>query len=365
MNLLLNGKFLGRIPTGVDRYALEISARVFDKLPRGSEPPTIALPHHAKLNTEAAGRFGRAHFSRSAVRVGAIIWEQAILPFLDRKKLLLSLCNIGPVLRRNQCVMIADGQFLTQAHAYSWAFRTWYRFALPLLARRARYLLTISEFSKSELEALGVFPKGKAQVVPCGIDHVQSIIPDSSILTRLAIEDQGYMLMIGSRARHKNVVPLLQALRGHLPEGARIVVAGGGNSKVFADDGLAASDEIIIAGRVTDEELVALYRGARAFLFPSLTEGFGLPPAEAMVLGCPVIASDRGAIPEVMGDACLYADPLDWKAWVTAIDRLWNDADLRHQLVRKGDVQAQKWTWDRAADRLMAVLENRNLDDEE
>lgn len=356
MKLLLNGKFLGRPMTGVDRYALEIAACLSSQAAAGGDTLRIAVPPGAFLDDATLARLGNAQLVRSSFGRRAMLWEQIVLPFIARNRLLLSLCNIGPLVRQNQCLMIADGQFVTQGQSYSWAFRTWYRFALPVLARRAKYLITISEYSRVELERLDVFPKGKAQIVPCGVDHVRRIVPDDAIFQKIGIAPQGYLLVIGSRARHKNVVPMLQALRAKLPQGARIVVAGGGNSKVFADDGLVANDDIVLAGRVSDEELVALYSHARAFLFPSLTEGFGLPPAEAMALGCPVIASDRGAIPEVMGDACLYADPSDWQGWIEAINRLWDDADLRADLVARGYKRADLWTWDKAAEKLKAAI---------
>lgn len=361
MKLLLNGKFLGRPLTGVDRYAIELASRISVRLAAKRQHLGVALPasvaHRIKLphQLQGAQAVSSPDFGKPA------LWEQLVLPFVRNGSMLLSLCNIGPLFRANQCVMIADAQFITQASSYSWMFRTWYRLALPVLARRAKLVVTISQYSLQELERFQVIPAGKGHVVPCGIDHVHDIVPDLDVLDRHGLTAGSFLLMIGSRARHKNVGPVLAALRGKLPGGARIVLVGGGNSRIFADEGIEPGHDVLMTGRVTDEELVALYQNARAFLFPSLTEGFGLPPAEAMALGCPVIATDRGAVPEVMGDACIYVDPSDGAAWVDAVRRVWDDPALRADLTAKGLVRAQAWTWDRAADHLMALLADHRM----
>lgn len=352
MRIALNGRFMARPFTGVDRYALETTVRLNAMLVKNGERLDIFLPHGAIVPPSIIARMAGAQFVYSKSISRSSIWEQLWLPWAARKHLLLSLCNIGPLLQRRQFVAIHDAQFITQPASYSWKFRSWYRLALWVLARVSCELLTVSNFSKIELESLGVAPRGKAVVVPNGLDHVHDIVPDLDVLDRHGLTAGSFLLMIGSRARHKNVGPVLAALRGKLPEGARIVLVGGGNARIFADEGIEPGDDVLMTGRVTDEELVALYQNARAFLFPSLTEGFGLPPAEAMALGCPVIATDRGAVPEVMGDACIYVDPSDGAAWVDAARRVWDDPALRADLTAKGLVRAQAWTWDRAADAL-------------
>jgi glycosyltransferase involved in cell wall biosynthesis len=145
--------------------------------------------------------------------------------------------------------------------------------------------------------------------------------------------------------------------------GVRLVIVGGADPRVFAAQAAAggASDTgaaapVVRAGRVDDAALKALYLGAQGLVFPSLDEGFGLPPLEAMALGCPVVAARAGAVPEVCGDAALYFDPRDPQDMAAALRRLLDDAPLRATLAEAGRQRAASWTWSLAAHRLAALL---------
>jgi glycosyltransferase involved in cell wall biosynthesis len=150
---------------------------------------------------------------------------------------------------------------------------------------------------------------------------------------------------------------LISAVTGKLPIGVKLVIAGGGNTKVFQDSEIHAGDDVVLAGRVSDEELVALYGNAYALIFPSLTEGFGLPPIEAMRCGCPVISSTGGALPEICGDAAIYADPKDGDAWVNAIQTLWADSAGRAELIAKGSKRCLKYSWEQSARQVLKILD--------
>ncbi|PHY22899.1 hypothetical protein CSW59_00490 [Caulobacter sp. BP25] len=142
------------------------------------------------------------------------------------------------------------------------------------------------------------------------------------------------------------------------PAGAPpLIVAGGGNSRVFADAGLSPPPGVRLIGRVSDEELRSLYTNAIAFVFPSLTEGFGLPPLEAMLCDCPAIVSSAAAIPEVCGEAALYVDPQDQAAWTRAMIDIAQSADRREALIVAGRERAGQFTWDRSARLLLKYLE--------
>jgi glycosyltransferase involved in cell wall biosynthesis len=135
-----------------------------------------------------------------------------------------------------------------------------------------------------------------------------------------------------------------------------LVIAGGGNPGVFGDAGIAPTEDVRLLGRVSDQELRALYENAMALIFPSITEGFGLPPVEAMFCGCPVIASAGGAVPEVCDGAALSVDPMDMEGWSTAMTRLTDDPDLRISLKRAGTQRSKAFTWRRAAETLLQHL---------
>tara|TARA_R110002051_G_scaffold325809_1_gene431562 strand:+ start:3483 stop:4262 length:780 start_codon:yes stop_codon:yes gene_type:complete len=233
---------------------------------------------------------------------------------------------------------------------------------LPKLARTAGVVVTVSEHSKKQLESLGIVPVGKTHVIPNGGDHILRVKADNHILKRFGLNSHGYILAVGSLATHKNLELLTRAARARGPHVLDLVIAGGGNPAVFAQSGLTEGGGVRVLGRVTDGELRALYQKARALAFPSITEGFGLPPLEAMNCGCPVVASTGGAIPEACGKAALYVDPGDQEAWTAALERIERDEALRIALIEKGYRQAAQLTWRTSAIQVLTLLAQTERD---
>ncbi len=163
------------------------------------------------------------------------------------------------------------------------------------------------------------------------------------------------MLAVGSRTPNKNFTGVARAaaLLGEL--GYKVVAAGGSNSRVF--NGVELDNEsLVLAGYVTDGELRALYEGAACFVFPSLYEGFGLPPLEAMLCGCPVIVSDRASLPEVCGQAALYCNPDDPMDIAAKLRRVLTSYSLQQELREAGRARAREFSWGRAAAQLEDLL---------
>lgn len=348
--LVLNARFLMRPPTGVDRVATELMCALNDLgLPKGLDKWRGVRPSGSvALPAERAQAIAR-QVQPSASRFDGHLWEQLVLGYADPEAWLLSLCNVGPVLRRKQIVMFHDAQIFRTPESYGRPFRTWYRAMQPRLGKRAAMVLTVSEHSKAELEHFGVVPAGKTRVVPNGGDHILRVPPDHRILRKQGLEQNGYFLTIGSLAPHKNIDLLVKAASARQDRSLPLVIAGGGNAGVYAEAGIAPSEDIRPIGRVTDSALRALYENAIALVFPSLTEGFGLPPIEAMFCGCPVIASTGGAVPEVCGNAAYYVDPMDRTGWTNAMTDLAQDPLLRQRLIREGTERAAAFTWAKAA----------------
>jgi glycosyltransferase involved in cell wall biosynthesis len=262
--------------------------------------------------------------------------------------------------------MIHDAQVWDAPESYSHGFRIAYRLLLPVIARTARHVLTVSKFAKSRLEALRIVPRGKTHVILNGADHMDRITADPSTLHRYRLTEKGYILAIGNLAPHKNLAMLIKAAAARSPGAPDLVVAGGMNSNVFAEAGLSFGNGVRFIGRVRDTELKALYEGALALAFPSLTEGFGLPPVEAMSCGCPVLATTGGAVPEVCGEAAHYVDPNSPADWTSALEQIALDSELRLTLSRHGRERCLVFTWAKAADhlpffsRLQRVLQTDN-----
>lgn len=360
-NLLLNGRFLTRQMTGVDRVAAELSLAISQLV---AERPggrlRIALPAQdvpAGISGSAAAEALMDLPRLENLRGKGYFWEQVSLLTAARDDWLLNLCNMGPVLRRHQVSMIHDAQVFTQPQAYSRAFRTIYHTLLPRIGARSALVLTVSDFSRKELEQHGVVPEGKATVVHNGVDHIDRIAADTTTLARKGLTEGEYFLALGSMAPHKNLPMLTELANGLGPEMPPLVLAGGGNPRVFADAGISESGKVRILGRVTDGELKALYQGAMALVFPSLTEGFGLPPLEAMANGCPTIVTTGGAVPEVCAEASIYAAPDDPRAWRKAMEAVANDPERRARMRAEGLKRAQHFTWKRAAEITLKAIE--------
>lgn len=361
MRIILNGRFFSRPVTGVERLALELTRAMRPLLAAQSLPDIeIAVPAGTSLQKGIEVLGVPTPTVHNIGRLGGHPWEQVELARAMPDAWLLNLCNTGPIGRRRQALMICDAQVVLHPESYSRAFRWWYRVMMALASRRAAAVFTISEFSKAQLERFGLVPRGKAHVLKLGVDHLDSVVSDPSILARHGLALQPYILAIGSLARHKNLAMLVDAFaEARLPQ-VNLVVAGGGNSRVFRDAGLREASNIHFLGRVSDGELKALYGSALAFACPSLSEGFGFTPLEAMAMGCPVVATTGGAVPEVCGDAAVYADPLDRSTWRDALRTVVDDATLRVDLAQRGRVRASLFTWREAARQMLTVLEKHD-----
>lgn len=353
-----NARFLMRKATGVDRVATElISSTLSAGLSDRKDDAILLRPKGEIVSERERPKILLANTHATKIGLSGHLWEQLELPSETQSDLLISLCNIGPLRHKNHVVMMHDAQAFRQPEAYSRAFRTLYQFIQPRLGHKARRILTVSEHSKRELEHFNIVPKDKAIVVPNGADHVLRLESDTKILERHGLESDGYFLALGSLAPHKNLKMLIDAANERRDRSLPLVIAGGGNESVFSNNGLNPSEHVKMLGRVSDSELRALYEGARALLFPSLTEGFGLPPAEAMTLGCPVIASTGGAIPEVTADAAINLSPNESTPWTEAMNLIQRNSSLRQELVEKGRERSEKFTWAKSADKFMNILD--------
>jgi len=237
----------------------------------------------------------------------------------------------------------------------------YFRFQMIRLPRIADSLVTVSEHSATMLGQNLKIPKNTIEIVYNGIDP---IFFDDTIKTR---GDLGaYILFVGGFEFRKNPERLLLAFKQLKQKGLKesLVLVGSttANSKLYLDlPGLIKKyeleDEVKVLGKSSsDRELVALYKGARLFVFPSIIESFGVPPLEAMACGCPVAAARAGAIPEVVGDAALLFDPYDIGAIANKISIGLKDQALRQELIAKGNKRVRKFSWQKSARKLIGIF---------
>lgn len=347
---IVNARFLTQPVTGVQRHAIEVSKwlRRMDRSIRFLSPRgVIHRELAAQLGAEQVGRF-TGH-----------VWEQFELNQHVGASPLIGLCNAGPLYRRRQVVTLHDAAPFSVPEAYSLLYRSWYKFSATALGRRAHTVMTDSEFSKQELrEQVGIVPS-KIQVVSLGHEHVFDHAADHSIITRNGLGDGPFLLAVGSRSPHKNFAALVHALERIGAVDFRVVIAGGINPRVHAgsaDNTLPGNVSHI--GFVTDAELRALYEQAAAYVHPAYYEGFGLPPLEAMALGCPVICSNAASLSEVCGEAAAYFDPRDVAALASIIVAVMSDDARRKQLSELGRARARDFRWKRSAQRILELAQS-------
>jgi glycosyltransferase involved in cell wall biosynthesis len=252
--------------------------------------------------------------------------------------------------------VIHDAAVFDHPEAYTPAFGRWYRALFRHLARRGDALMTVSAFSQQRLAAALGVPPARLGRLPLGADHLRHTAPDLRVLEAHGLTRAPYVLAVGSANPTKNLAALVRAW-AHLPAGAqRLVIAGGRHGAVFADEPGADPAGVLRLGAVDDAALVALYQHAQVLVFPSVYEGFGLPPLEAMAFGCPVLAARAASLPEVCGDAVAYLSALDADAIAADLQRLLADAGLRDRLRAAGPARAARWTWAAAAEALVAQV---------
>ncbi|MBT0667167.1 glycosyltransferase family 4 protein [Novosphingobium profundi] len=350
--VLINGKFLGAGLNGVHRTAAEFTAQLIGKADKGTHPQIISPRPAPPGSTFASartrvvkGRFGRGQG-----------WEMLTLPRVAQGRLLLNFCNLAPLLHGNSLVMIHDAQTFLFPRDYSGSQAQAYRRLLPWIGRRARRILTVSEFARQSLIRFGIGHPDKIEVVHNGTDHLLRHSPDSSLLRRFGLADESYVLVLGSTKEYKNMRTVFDALRDPLPGGQRLVIAGGPPAQAYRNKGWEPPASAVFTGFVSDAELRALYLGASVFLFPSLTEGFGLPPVEAMQCRTPVVAAAAGAMPEICGQGALLVAPQDSRAYRDATLAILDNRELADALIARGQQRAAHFTWDRAGDRLWETV---------
>lgn len=353
----INGRFLTQATTGVQRYALEMVRAIDRQL---ATRPALRDRYAFTLLTprNTSRTLSLQHIRVLSIgRLSGHAWEQLELPVLAGQRLILNLGNTAP-LRAAGIVVIHDASVFAIPQAYSFAFRAWYRTLIPLLGRRARLILTVSAFSRSELITRAHIPPTKVRIVPEGSEHVLQTPADDAIFGRVAVQPGRYILAVGSYSPHKNLQGVLQAVARLGSSGLPVVAAGGVNSKIFKEAPEFNRASFHATGYVTDSELRALYENAACLVYPSLYEGFGLPPLEAMTCGCPTVVARTASLPEICGDAVLYCDPRDPEDIAKQIRLLLENPARRAQLRDRGIARARHFTWERASTALLELLED-------
>lgn len=354
IDIVINGRFLARPMTGVERYALELLRALDDTLARDAQAMGVRCVLAVPSNGPKESPFSQIPIAWRG-RLKGMAWEHLELPLHAKGSLILGLCSTGPFWVRHQVVAIHDATPARMPQAFGRLFRLWYRVLMPVLGCMARRIITVSRFSAAEIEHVYAIPADKVSVVYGSGEHIlRKAVAVDGVPSPPGI-DAPFVLAVGTTAKHKNMDLIFRL--GDRLERRRytIAVAGGLNAKIFEGSRASGSENIQMLGYVSDEKLIELYSQALCFVFPSKYEGFGLPALEAMSLGCPVVASNIPALREVCGDAALYFDPDDAEGLKQLLDRLAADGQLRDELKRKGFAQARRFSWKSSADQVLKL----------
>lgn len=243
-----------------------------------------------------------------------------------------------------------------------------FRATIPRTARKARKVLTISECSKGDLVEMYGLPEHKVQVIYLGVGSEFKPLPESfdmqSILHKYGIDGR-YFIAVGNLQPRKNLVRLIEAyerMRNNQPEiKTKLVIVG---KRAWKHHPILAlikqsrwSGDIILTGYVPKDDLPILYAGSDGLIYPSIYEGFGLPPLEAMACGVPVVVSDRSSLPEVVGDVGIMINPFDTDSIAAALASLALEPELRKRLSADGIKRASGFSWSKCARETLAVYE--------
>jgi len=334
-SVAINGRWLSKSVTGTQRYALEVSRLLLDD---HTFDATLYVPRGTCIPSWAS------HWRIVELPTNGIMFDQLVLPLMTARSTLLNLSGSATVWRRRQVAVLFDASTYRFPSNFSWRFRLWYRLMFWLTSRRARSLVTISDFCVSELSDVLRLPPERFHIAACGSEHLRAVEPAAPPFS----VPESFVLCVGTLAKRKNLLPVVEALSA--ADITCVVVGAAGTNRIYADAATSfGSDRVIVAGRLSDAEIAWLMQRARCLVFPSFYEGFGLPIVEAQAFGCPVVAANSSSLPEVGRESVLYFNPGDPAEALAKVVDLLNSPPLRDRLIEAGRANAERFQWSSAA----------------
>lgn len=346
--LYINARFLTQKITGVQRFALELSKEIIKQI---NDVIFIVPNMDDVLHLECLNNFniievkgGSGHF-----------WEQVTLPLymLKNKGTLINLCNTAPIFYSNQVVTHHDITYIRFPDSFSFLFRAFYRLVGELVLKKAKAIITVSEFSKAEISEYYKISRDNIFVIHNAVNE--------NFRYTGRIKTGGYILAVSSPAYHKNFHGLIKAFtKSNIKTKLKIIGEASGNFQATERSNIDSRVEFL--GRVDDKSLIELYQNADLFVFPSFYEGFGIPPLEAQSCGCPVVSSSRASLPEVLEKSVIYFNPENEDEIIYAITKVLENSDTADELTERGLRNVKRFSWQKSATDLIKaiMLVNKN-----
>lgn len=340
MKVIINGRFLIHRVTGVERYAREILSEL-DKIiePESIEmavPPEVeGIPVYKNIKIVKTGKLHNR------------LWEHISFPWYvhTQKGVSLNLCNVAP-LPAPGIVCIHDVKVKATPQYFSKIFLLWYDLLLGNATKRAKRIITVSEFSKSEIVKYFKVNPDRITVIPNAWQHYEKIGYDKDALKKYGIEKNNYYFSVCSLEPNKNFKWIAEEAKRN-PDYI-FAVAGSINKKVFADGmGFECPNNMKLLGYISDEEAKTMMRDGKAFLFPTFYEGFGIPPIEAICAGATcLIVSDTEIMHEVLENDANFIDPIKYEYDFDGLKRLKDPNKI-----------LSKYSWEQSAKLLFKTVE--------
>ncbi|MCF7845782.1 MAG: glycosyltransferase family 4 protein [Candidatus Peribacteraceae bacterium] len=334
--------------------------------------PKLAVPHSPrfkKIHTRFSNRILNLKLGFSS----SPPLDELILSTEDRREKidLFWLPDPRPVALSSDCRLVATIHDLSPVRFprfFSSKTRLWHRFLNPhRIAKSADRIIAVSDFTKSELEKYWAIPKAKISVTPLAAKLSTKRVLPKNLPKRFILA----LSTLEPRKNLKTLVHAFQEYRQENPDSAELVLAGDFDRKIFADPGIMKHEAgnmkhetssmqqgVHFLGKVSETEKAALFSAAEVFCFPSIYEGFGLPPLEAAAAGTPVLAADIPPLREVLGNAAKFIPPNNVDAWRIALVKILSDKKLQKKMSAAGKRRASEFSWEKTAQKTLAAFED-------
>jgi glycosyltransferase involved in cell wall biosynthesis len=368
MRIGLNAQILTDGRTGVTRFAKNV-IQLLPEIGAAHEFVVFGNPLDVKLNQKNVILVPTSNLINSSAK--RIVWEQTVLPRLIRKykiDLMYYPDHTSPVLKikTKTIITVHDVSTFAVPETVGIARRLYKQAVIKRSVRLCDAIITGSEATKNEMVKYLRRSKNKIKVVPYGIEDSFKQILDNAVLSSIKAKynlTTPFILHVGTIEARKNIVRIVRAFakgRKSSQWKHNLVLVGTPGygfdkiKEVIAEE--KVEDSVIITGHIDNNDLSGIYSLADALIYPSLYEGFGFPPLEAMKCGCPVVASYATSLPEVIGDAGVFVDPNNEENIFGALDRVITDKKLHNKLVQQGKERVRQFTWTKTVEGILNVM---------
>lgn len=348
MKFVINGDFVNKSITGVQRYAYEITKHL-DSLLNGMDYSVELLIPEGCQTSMNLKNIKVVNYGKNM----RIVWQQVFLPAYCKKNnaICICMCSVPPfIYTKNSILVVHDASMLANPNYYSKKYLLYNKVFCWSQKNKLRRIVTVSNFSKAELNKYWIKGERNIDVVENAADHVRLIEQDNKILDKFGLTSNTYYFALSSLSPNKNFNWIIQNAYSN-PE-AKYVVSGKIIDIYSNSEFGEIPNNVIFTGYVSDSEMVSLMSNCKGFIFPTLYEGFGITPLEALELGKKIIVSDIPVMREIYEDSAVYINPHKYNY---SINELYDNA------CEKTNTIQGKYTWDKSASKFKKILDEINL----